>query len=76
MVSQLVRHSVQRLTMVRGNPFNYDVISFISFQSFLTLPLEDAAQRVDLSGSSEMEKMLRDMVRLCHTLTFMSVFLS
>ncbi|XP_019861392.1 PREDICTED: COP9 signalosome complex subunit 3-like [Amphimedon queenslandica] len=44
-VSQLVRHNVQRLTM-----------------SFITLSLEDAAQRVDLSDSNEMEKMLRDMI--------------
>ena len=32
------------------------------FQSFLKLPLQDAAQRIELKGSEEMEKMLRDMV--------------
>ena len=46
----------------------------INFQSFLTLPLEDAAHRVDLSGSSEMEKMLRDMVSLYHTFILSPLF--
>lgn len=60
MENQLVRRLVQRLTMVSGcGSFIFDKVFL---KSFLTLSLDDAAQRVDLSSSAEIEKMLRDMV--------------